>query len=263
MLFFSTWQKLGIVFVGLGYGSALITKQIEGITLIPLGLLFWAASLIQSRRTLWNITGHGLFILVGFLLGIHWFPGFHNLKIMDAVVLTPNAVPFTLYLNFDKALTGFWVLLAWPGLQRDRPASVYLPYGIAIGLLTAFPCIGIALSFGLIDWCPKWVDQGWIFLLNNLLVIMVEETFFRGYLQEGLQQLLIPKPYGFWIALILTSLLFGLVHLGGGWSYVLMATVAGVGYGLAYRKGGLQSAILAHFTLNTIHFTLFTYPMAR
>jgi hypothetical protein len=34
-----------------------------------------------------------------------------------------------------------------------------------------------------------------------------------------------------------------------------------VGHGLAYRVGGLQAAVLAHFGLNLAHFTLFTYPM--
>jgi len=42
---------------------------------------------------------------------------------------------------------------------------------------------------------------------------------------------------------------------------VLLATLAGIGYGLAYRFGGLAAAIAKHFGLNLLHFGLFTYPM--
>ena len=42
---------------------------------------------------------------------------------------------------------------------------------------------------------------------------------------------------------------------------VLLAGLAGVGYGLAYRFGGLAAAIATHFGLNLLHFALFTYPM--
>ncbi|MGB9092022.1 MAG: CPBP family glutamic-type intramembrane protease, partial [Pseudomonas farsensis] len=53
----------------------------------------------------------------------------------------------------------------------------------------------------------------------------------------------------------------GLAHAGAGWQWVLLATLAGVGYGLAYRFGGLAAAIATHFGLNLLHFGLFTYPM--
>ena len=63
------------------------------------------------------------------------------------------------------------------------------------------------------------------------------------------------------LALLLASLLFGLVHVGAGWHWVLLASIAGVGYGMAYRFGGLGAAVATHFGLNLLHFGLFTYPM--
>jgi membrane protease YdiL (CAAX protease family) len=57
------------------------------------------------------------------------------------------------------------------------------------------------------------------------------------------------------------AVLFGLVHFAGGAGYVLVAGLAGVGYGLAYRRGGLQASVMAHFGLNLLHFSLFAYPM--
>ena len=51
------------------------------------------------------------------------------------------------------------------------------------------------------------------------------------------------------------------MHFGAGWQWVTLASIAGVGYGLAYRFGGLGAAIATHFGLNLLHFGLFTYPM--
>ncbi len=42
---------------------------------------------------------------------------------------------------------------------------------------------------------------------------------------------------------------------------VVLAAVSGIGYGLAYRRAGLQAAVLAHAVLNLVHFAGFTYPM--
>jgi len=37
--------------------------------------------------------------------------------------------------------------------------------------------------------------------------------------------------------------------------------VAGIGYGWAYRRTGrIEASILTHFSLNSLHFLLFTYP---
>jgi membrane protease YdiL (CAAX protease family) len=42
---------------------------------------------------------------------------------------------------------------------------------------------------------------------------------------------------------------------------VLLATIAGTGYGLAYQRSGrVEMAILTHFAVNATHFLLFTYP---
>lgn len=58
-----------------------------------------------------------------------------------------------------------------------------------------------------------------------------------------------------------SAALFGLAHWAGGWSYVLLAALAGLGYALAFRASGrIEMAILAHFGLNAVHFLLLTYP---
>ncbi|ONQ61640.1 CPBP family glutamic-type intramembrane protease, partial [Burkholderia cenocepacia] len=66
---------------------------------------------------------------------------------------------------------------------------------------------------------------------------------------------------GPWVALAAGAVLFGAAHAAGGWQWIALGTVAGVGYGLAWRRGGLLAAALAHAGLNVVHFGLFTYPM--
>jgi membrane protease YdiL (CAAX protease family) len=40
-----------------------------------------------------------------------------------------------------------------------------------------------------------------------------------------------------------------------------LATLAGIAYGLAFRRGGLLAAVWAYFLLNLAHILLFTYPL--
>ncbi|MCI5120133.1 MAG: CPBP family intramembrane metalloprotease [Candidatus Electrothrix sp. AUS4] len=51
------------------------------------------------------------------------------------------------------------------------------------------------------------------------------------------------------------------MHYAGGVTYIVLATVAGLGYGWTYlRTEQLEASILTHFLLNCIHFVFFTYP---
>ncbi|MCM2575636.1 CPBP family intramembrane metalloprotease, partial [Achromobacter xylosoxidans] len=123
-------------------------------------------------------------------------------------------------------------------------------------------CLGLALALDVVAWAPKWPDSGWLWLANNaLLVTLAEEALFRGYVQERLARCWRDRPWGATAALSIAALLFGLAHYAGGWQWMLLAGIAGVGYGLAYRYGGLAAAVLAHLGLNAAHYGLFTYPM--
>ena len=84
---------------------------------------------------------------------------------------------------------------------------------------------------------------GW--LAACILVGLYEEFVFRGYLQHTLRQ-----GMGFWIAALLSSLLFGLIHLGNGndpWYIALSAAVFGMLYCLSLlRTGTIWFAVGVH-----------------
>jgi len=81
-----------------------------------------------------------------------------------------------------------------------------------------------------------------------------EEFFFRGLLQQWIGGWL----HNEWAGLIATSLLFGAVHLPYGsfpnWRFALLASVAGVFYGLAFRQASsIRASMVTHaLTITTV-----------
>ena len=203
-------------------------------------------------------------VVIALLLGSHLLPGFNNPIVIDRVALSATAEPYTLYLNFDKTLAGLLLLgvcyPGWPNREgfRDSVTTPILPL-IAITVLAS---ISLSYVLGYVRFEPKYLPMFWIWAVANLLsTCLSEEAFFRGFVQRELQWLLRSKRYGQSIALLVSALLFGAAHFAGGWRYVLLATLAGIGYGYVYQRSQrIEWAMLAHFSLNTTHFLLFTYP---
>ncbi|MBC9904339.1 CPBP family intramembrane glutamic endopeptidase [Achromobacter xylosoxidans] len=245
------------------YAWAWTDGTINAVALVWPTLLIAAAVLVQpASGAMARTAGHALFIALAALLFLHWLPGFHNPQVIAPAPLSPDAVPFGMYLNLDKPLVAFWVVLALaPPMAGPTPRATLSAAFLACAGAVAL-CLGCALALGVVGWTPKWPQSGWIWLINNaLLVTLAEEALFRGYLQQRLTDLWRGRAWGSWAALIIAAALFGLAHYAGGWQWMLLAGLAGAAYGLAYKYGGLAAAVLAHLGLNAAHFGLFTYPM--
>jgi membrane protease YdiL (CAAX protease family) len=131
--------------------------------------------------------------------------------------------------------------------------------GAALGIALALP---LALLLGAVRWEPKLPEGLWLWAANNLLLVaFAEEALFRGFLQADLARWLRERAGGEWAAIGVAAAAFGVAHHAGGAAMVLLATVAGVAYGLAYRHGSLLAWVWAHFLLNLAHVLLFTYPL--
>jgi len=210
----------------------------------------------------------GLTVLAALLalaMSLHLLPGFRPVMLVQGVQLTSDAAPFALGLGFDKAAAGLLLLAAFSVRATSwRQFALQVPSIALAGIATAAVSIGIALAAGYVRFEPKWVDAAPAFLLANLLFTCVaEEAFFRGLIQERLMRLAQTRrqPAWNWIAIALSTVLFGLAHAGGGTTWLVVATVAGLGYALVYaRTRSIEGAILVHFAVNAAHFIGFTYP---
>ena len=250
-------QRSGLILLGVALLTALWLERLS-----PVAALVSLVGLLLAWRTPglpqpWRGVALTLVLLWAMALTLHLVPGFDNLKVLDRVQAGPASVPFTLYLNLDKPLIFFGLLLAWPallgpgGTMRWRPlALLILP--LAALLITAWQLGALKPEVGLPHW---W----WLFAFNNLLFTCVaEEALFRGFIQQGVASR--SKP---WLGLLVASLLFGAAHLAGGPLLVLLAALAGACYGLAFLLSGrLSVAIAIHFLFNFAHLALFTYPLA-
>ncbi len=92
---------------------------------------------------------------------------------------------------------------------------------------------------------------GLFFIANVLLAPLVEETVYRGIALP-----LLGAHVGVFWAVVLSCMLFGLLHWAGGFWYVLLTGIVAGGLfaGLFYWREGLLAPFAAHFALNLIEF---------
>lgn len=221
----------------------------------------------QSQRTKGNQILRVLLLIgvavLAFLLGTGKLPGFNNPEIVSNMRLSPTGQPFTHRLHFDGIVVGIILLAEFCNPIRTRSDwATLLPKTIPIILVTFLVVFGSGLLVGYVTVDLKFVPYTIIFFITNLLFTCVlEEAFFRGFLQEQFGQLLVNWKIGAIIAIVLPAILFGLAHAKGGMLYVGLATLAGICYGYAkYRVKRIEAAILTHFCVNALHFVAFTYP---
>lgn len=167
------------------------------------------------------------------------------------------AIPLTLlFMGFDKQLSdlsekltfesgkqAFALLLAIPILVTIVDFIVVIGYGIVYELTFGVPEVNTDIG---VDWGSGPVALGLAITSTVILAPIAEELMFRGYLLDSIK-----KMHGDWVAVIISSLFFGLIHLD---PYTIgMATIGGLIYGfIRIRTGSLWPSIIGHMMWNAV-----------
>jgi len=196
-----------------------------------------------------------------------------------------------LWLPFDaRLLNAIWL---WPGSQGAYPVNTLLALCLAfflyrshrrlkgVGvpfryrgkrdlldllLLFSLMClvvIPVGITTGFIEFSVKEQVWRWAFGFPAILLFIAlpEEFLFRALMLNYFRSRFPKVPVVIW--LLLTSFIFGLSHLNNpplyDWRYLLLSTVGGVFYGLAYLKSNnLFLPVVLHTLVDFVWINLFS-----
>ena len=235
---------------------------------IPCAAIAFAELLIYSGRELEAIIMHAL-ILLGLSFSTMFIRNEEIQKTYQALILLPIlrlidlSMPFfyeeKLYnLIFIYGLMTIPVSIAatnqgFTGAQLGitfKKIGIYIPFSIVLGLLLG------TVEFLIVGENPLINDLSILNLLGLTMIMIflvspVEEMIFRSILQNRLEIVLGGRE-----ALIITSILFGLMHSGyGNIIEILYISIVGtlLGY-LFYRTRSLPLVTLIHGFINVFFF---------
>jgi len=155
--------------------------------------------------------------------------------------------------------------LCWP--SRDKTKWQIFTWIVlwAIGILALRIFIAVA-SEPMLESLPQSVSRN-NSLNNNLallisllpimwLIVIGEEVLIRGLLMNYIAKMFGSTAQGWLLSILISSVIFGLAHLGKGPVAAIGSGLAGVAFGLGYFLSGknLWPVVLAHCTGNTIGF---------
>ncbi len=210
-----------------------------------LALLASARSADPEQRGDWR--DMVVIVVLGLAVDLRWFePAWPpHLSVFNKVVLLDvGIVGFLGVRRLDGV--GFDLRLRWRDLLTGGCEFLfYAPVAIAIGLWLGFlhthagwPHVGVVAEAG---------------FFTFFFIAVPEELFFRGWMQNLLERRIGPR----W-ALAVTAVVFGLAHFNKraahfNWRYVLLAALAGVFYGRAWRRDRrVGASAVTHTLVDTV-----------
>jgi hypothetical protein len=169
----------------------------------------------------------------------------------------PHLAVFNKMLLLDAGIYGFLAIRRLEGVGFDlrlrladlrigaRELAFYTPIAIALGLSLGFLHVHAyipAVSHAVLAW-----------VFTFFFIAVPEELFFRGWMQN-----LLERRLGRHWALLTTAVLFGLSHFNKraahfNWRYVVLAALAGIFYGRAWRQERrVGASAITHASVDTL-----------
>jgi uncharacterized protein len=215
------------------------------LPVVVAGLIWNARSADPGQRGDWR----DFFVLaiLGLAVDLRWFerawPA--HLAIFNKIILLDAGIYAFLAIR-QLGGVGFNLRLRLRDLGIGlREFLFYAPIAIALGLALGFLHLHAV-------W-PHPLRALGAFVFTFFFIAVPEELFFRGWLQN-----LLERRIGRTWALLLTAGLFGLAHfnkraLHFNWRYVILAAIAGIFYGRAWRQERrVGASAITHSVVDTV-----------
>jgi membrane protease YdiL (CAAX protease family) len=224
--------------------------------------------------TLLLFFGFASLIFIQSVLAIHYTPpkakGLTTSQLQEYLLSKPQfaigsmllwyaAIFFFLYVTLS-VLRGhsFWQSLGWRPIKSrsgELPSNPFLYFasGCGLSLFVAILSARMKTPENLpMEELFKYRQVALMFMAMAVLVApLVEETLFRGYLYP-----LFARSFGVWPGIVLTGVLFGLMHgaqLGWTWSLVTILIMVGIVFTLIRaRTGSVFASYLMHLGYNSL-----------
>ena len=207
-----------------------------------------AARVDLAQRATWM--DFLVLVVLGLAVDLRWFEPawparmavFNKMLLLDAGLYGFLAVRRLEGVGFD-------LRLRWRDVRLGlREWAFYLPIAVGLGLWLGFlHWHGWEIGWNQLERLPAAA------VFTFLFIAVPEEVFFRGWLQN-----LLERRMGRSTALILTAVLFGLSHFNKravhfNWRYVLLAAIAGIFYGRAWRaERRVGASAVTHALVDTV-----------
>jgi len=157
----------------------------------------------------------------------------------------------------DAGIFAFLVVRRLDGVGFDLRLRLRdLAIGLREFLFYAPIAISLGLAMGFLHLHASWpapLHALFAYVFTFFFIAIPEELFFRGWLQNLLQ-----RRMGRTAALLTTAILFGLAHWNKrttsfNWQYVVLAALAGIFYGRAWRADQrVGASAITHATVDTV-----------
>src|SRR5579863_7400889 len=236
------------------YGMVSLSQHIFQWTWFGLyALLPVAIAWLLKRAAVADREQHGdwrdwfILLVLGLAVDLRWFDSAwpNGLRALNELLLVDAGLYGFLGIR-QLSGTGFDFHFKWSDWKTGlRELVFFAPIVLVLGLVLGFihphgnrPGVGGALL--------RWVG---IFFFTAV----PEELYFRAWLQN-----LLERRVGRGAALVIASVLFGLSHFNKraahfNWRYVLLATIAGIFYGRAWReRRSVPASAITHASVDWI-----------
>jgi CAAX protease family protein len=158
-----------------------VAAFVAGILSGPSG--FWIFGLAMAvwsfRRAAAPVQRGLLFVVAAVMAGLlaaHAMSGFQNPIVLRDVVLSPGAMPYTQYVNFDKTLAALVLALGWfAPLRSAADWRAMLRRAAPIAAATIAVVMAAALVLGFVRFDPHWTPLCWVWAPINLLLTCASE----------------------------------------------------------------------------------------